>query len=117
MVTIHDYQTLFVLLGQITVCVDGTISSFLEGSRKIVYLRYRCFLVEGHKYRSNKKFYNFFDGSLELYSAPLKRDGYYVFDMVRKKNKDGKKRKRDKTPIDDAPFKNSPSFTSSCRIG
>jgi hypothetical protein len=37
-VTIHDYQALFILSGQIkgrtgcTVCVDGTVSSFLEGS-------------------------------------------------------------------------------------
>ena len=41
-VTIHDYQVLFVLSGQIkgrigcTVCVDDTVSSFLEGSRKVV---------------------------------------------------------------------------------
>ena len=45
-VTIHDYQTLFVLSGQIkgrtgcTVCVDGTVSSFLDDSRKVVYLGY-----------------------------------------------------------------------------
>ena len=46
-VTIHDYQALFVLSGQIkgrtgcTVCVDDTIWSFLEGSRKVVYLGYK----------------------------------------------------------------------------
>ena len=56
-VTIHDYQALFVLSSQIkgrigcTVCVDDTVSSFLEGSRKVVYLGYRCFLVEGHSVR------------------------------------------------------------------
>jgi hypothetical protein len=55
-VTIHDYQTLFVLSGQIkgrtgcTVCVDGTVSSFIEGSQKVVYLGHRRFLVEGHRY-------------------------------------------------------------------
>jgi len=54
--TIHDYQALFVLSGQVkgrtgcTVCVDETVSSFLEGSRKLVYLGHRCFLVEGHRY-------------------------------------------------------------------
>jgi hypothetical protein len=75
-VTIHDYQALFVLSGQIkgrtgcTVCVDGTVSSFLEGSRKVIYLGYRHFLVEGYKYRS-KKFYNHFDGMPELHSAPV----------------------------------------------
>ena len=51
-VTIHDYQALFVLSGQMkgkmgcTVCVDDTVSCFLEGSRKVVYLEYRRFLVE-----------------------------------------------------------------------
>ena len=73
-VTIHDYQALFVLSGQIkgrtgcTMSVDGTVSSFLEGSRKVIYLGYRRFLVEGHRYRS-KKFYNHFDGMPELHSA------------------------------------------------
>jgi hypothetical protein len=87
-ITIHDYQALFVLSGQIkgrtgcTVCVDDTVSFFLEGYRKVVYLGYRCFLVEGHRYR-NKKFYNLFDGKLELHSAPVKRNGHYVFEMVR----------------------------------
>ena len=51
-VTIHDYQALFVLSGQIngrtgcTVCVDDTVSSFLEGFRKVVYLGYIRFLVK-----------------------------------------------------------------------
>jgi prolipoprotein diacylglyceryltransferase len=87
-VTIHDYQTLFVLSGQIkgrmgcTVCVDDTVSCFLEGSRKVLYLGYRRFLVEGHRNRS-KKFYKFFDGKPDLHSALVKRDGYYVSKMVR----------------------------------
>ena len=48
--TIHDYQALFVLSGQTkgrmgcTVRVDETVSSFLEGSRKLIYLGYRRFL-------------------------------------------------------------------------
>ena len=77
--TIHDYQALFILSGQIkgrtgcTVCMDETVSSFLEGSRKLVYLGYRRFLVEGHRYRS-KKFHNFFDGKPELHSALVKRE-------------------------------------------
>ena len=55
-ITIHDYHALFVLSGQIkgrtgcTVCVDDTVSFFLEGSQKVVYLEYRRFLVEGHRY-------------------------------------------------------------------
>jgi hypothetical protein len=64
------------------VCVDGTISSFLEGSQKIVYLGYRRFLVEGHRYQS-KKFYSLFDGRPELHSAPIQRDEHYIFNMVR----------------------------------
>ena len=79
-ITIHDYQTLFVLLGQIkgrtgyTVCVDGTVSSFLEGSWKVVYLAYRRFLVEGHRYRS-KKFYNHFDGRPEFHLLQYNETG------------------------------------------
>jgi hypothetical protein len=77
LITIHDYHAIFVLWEQIkgrtgcTVCVDDTVSSFLEGSRKVVYLGNRHFLLEGHWYQS-KKFYNFFVGKPELYSAPTK---------------------------------------------
>ena len=55
-ITIHDYQALFVLSVQIkgwtgcTVFVDDTVSAFLEGSWKLVYLGYKRFLVEGHRY-------------------------------------------------------------------
>ena len=99
-----------------TVCVDDTVSSFLEGSQKVVYLGYRRFLVEGHRYRS-KKFYNHFDGNPEFRSTPERRDGHYVFNMVRnikviygKKKEDGKKRKRDKAPIEGVPFKKQSIF-------
>jgi hypothetical protein len=77
-VTIHDYHALFMM--GCMVCVDDTISSFLEGSRKVVYLGYKRFLVEGHRYRS-KKFYNFFDAKHELHSTPVKWDRHYVFEM------------------------------------
>jgi len=120
--TIHDYQALFVLSRQIkarmgcTVCVDQTLSSFLECSRKLVYLGYRHFLVERHRYLS-KKFYNFFDGKPKLHSAPVKRDGHYIFKMVRtiqvtygKVTKDGKKKNRDKAPIEGVPFKKQSIF-------
>ena len=92
-------------------CVDGIISSFLEGSQKVVYLGYRCFLVEGHRYQS-KKFYSLFDSMSELHYAQVKRDGRYGSDMVRtiqvtygKMTNDGKKRNRDKPPIDGVPFR------------
>ena len=91
-------------------CVDDTVSAFLEGSRKVVYLGYRRFLVEGDRHRS--KFYSSFDGKFELHSALVQRDMHYVFNMVRtiqvtygKKKKDGKKRKRDRAPIEGVPFK------------
>ena len=97
------------------VCVDGTVSSFLEGSPKVVYLGYRRFLVEGDRHRS--KFYSSFDGKFELHSALVQRDMHYVFNMVRtiqvtygKKKKDGKKRKGDKAPINGVPFKKQSIF-------
>ena len=91
-------------------CMDDTVSSFLEVSRKIVYLGYRHFLVEGHRYRS-KMFYNHFDGMPELHSAPVQRDGHYVFKMDRTIQVIyGKKRKRDKAPIDGVPFKKQSIF-------
>ena len=87
------------------------VSSFLEDSGKVVYLGYRRFLVEVHRYQSNK-FHNVFDGMLVVHSAPVKQDGHYIFEMVRtiqvtygKMTKDGKKRNRDKTAIDGVPFK------------
>ena len=91
--------------------MDETVSSFLEDSRKLVYLGYRRFLVEGYFYRS-KEFHNFFDGKPKLHSAPVKRDGHYIFKMVRtihvsygKVIKDGEKRNRDRAPIAVVPFK------------
>ena len=96
--------------------MDETVSSFLEDSRKLVYLGYRRFLVEGYRYRS-KEFHNFFDGKPELHSALVKRDGHYIFKMVRtiqvsygKVTKDGKKKNRDKTPIEGVPFKKQSIF-------
>ena len=53
----------------------------------------------------------------ELHSAPVHRDGHYVFEMVRtiqviygKKKEDGRKRKRDKAPIEGVPFKKQSIF-------
>ena len=102
--------------------VDETVSSFLEGSRKLVYLGYRRFLVEGHRYRS-KKFYTFFDGNAELHSAPAKRYGHYIFKMVRtiqvsygKVTKDGKKKKEIRRQSKVYHSRNSPSSTSTYLI-
>jgi hypothetical protein len=53
----------------------------------------------------------------DFHSAPVQRDGHYVFKMVQtiqviygKKKEDGKKRKRDKAPIDGVPFKKQSIF-------
>ena len=59
-------------------CVDETVSSFLEGSRKLVYLCHRHFLVEEHRYRS-KKFYTFFlwQGWITFCSSKKRRALYF----------------------------------------
>ena len=55
-VTTNDYPTLFALSRQFKgktgclVYLDGTKWVFLDGSRKIVYIRNRRFLKTGHKY-------------------------------------------------------------------
>ena len=75
---------------------------------------------QAHKSNKNprsKKFYNHFDGMPEFHSAPIHQDRHYVFEMVRtihviygKKKEDGRKRKRDKAPIDGIPFKKQSIF-------
>ena len=53
----------------------------------------------------------------EFHSTPVHRDRHYVFEMVRtiqviygKKKEDGRKRKRDKAPINGVPFKKQSIF-------
>jgi hypothetical protein len=59
-VTINEYQVVFVLIGQVqgkmtcTVCIGDPVWTFLDGSRKVAYLGYRRFLVEGHTFRNKK---------------------------------------------------------------
>lgn len=110
-VTINDYPALFSLSGQIKgktgclVCLDDTSFLFLEGSRKIVYVRYRRWLVEGHRYR-RKKFYRCFDCNAELRSAPIRRkDSKHIFDMAKalKGVRYGKKVKKSKTSDGSGP--------------
>ena len=56
-VTITDYPGLFALLGQIkgktgcVVCIDGTCCTYLDGSKKLVYMSHRRFLNKWHMYR------------------------------------------------------------------
>ncbi|WVZ76280.1 hypothetical protein U9M48_024267 [Paspalum notatum var. saurae] len=76
--TINDYPANFSLSGQIKgksgclSCLDATTSEFLDGSRKVVYTKYRRFLVQGHWYR-RKQFNNHFDGKDKKASAPKRR--------------------------------------------
>ena len=76
-----------------------------------VYLQYRGFLVERHKYR-RKALYALFDGKAESGSIPIRRhNSKYVFDMVRKINISyGKKIKITKTPVEGVPFKKMSMF-------
>jgi hypothetical protein len=66
-VTITDYPGLFSLSGEIkgktgcVVCIDGTCYTYLQSSKKMVYMRHRWFLVRKHKYMKsimNKYFDN-----------------------------------------------------------
>jgi hypothetical protein len=55
-VTINDYPALFTLSGQFKgkagciICIDGTAYVSLTASKKIVYMRHKHFLLEGHSY-------------------------------------------------------------------
>jgi hypothetical protein len=90
---------------------------FLDASKKIVYLRHRCFLKTTHKYRS-KLFLRFYDNTPET-EPPLERhhNGEHVYKMVknicvvyRKKNSDGTNRDRSMPPVEGVPFKKQSIF-------
>ena len=55
-VTITDYHGLFALSGQIkgksscVICIDGTCYTYLNGSKKLVYMRHRRFLNKKQRY-------------------------------------------------------------------
>jgi hypothetical protein len=106
-VTINDYPALFTLLGKFkekvgcAVCIDGTAYVSLTASKKIVYMRHRCFLLEGHRY-CMRQMDKYFNNNGELHSIPSSGNnrGHRVFEIVRnikfvfgKKTKDGKTRK------------------------
>jgi len=89
-VTITDYPGLFSLLGQIkgkpsyVVCIDDTCYTYLNASKKMVYMRHRRFLVRKHRYRTSTM-NNYFDNKNEpQIDEPEKtRYGEKVFDMVK----------------------------------
>ena len=69
-VTITDYPGLFSLSGQIkgksgcVVCIDGTCYTYLNASKKMVYMRHRRFLIKKHRYR-NPTMNRYFDNQDE----------------------------------------------------
>ena len=88
-VTTNDYPALFPLSRQIKgktrclVCLDGTTWVYLDASKKIVYLRNRCFLKTSHKYRS-KLFFRFYDNTPEIDPPPERHhNGEHVYRMVK----------------------------------
>jgi hypothetical protein len=79
-VTIIDYPGQFSLSGQIKgfmgclKCFIDTAAQFLERSQKVVYMRHRCFLVEGHRYRSKRRMKYFIGSTIETGHVPKRRD-------------------------------------------
>ena len=92
--------------------MDGTTWVFLDASKKIVYLRNRCFLKTSYKYRS-KLFFRFYDNTPEIEPPPERRHNReHVYRMVKsihdvygKKNLDGMNRDRSTPPVEGVPFK------------
>jgi hypothetical protein len=126
-VTINDHPALYALSRQFKgktgclVCLDDTKWMYLDGSKKVVYIRNRRFLKEGHKYRS-KLYLKYFGNIPEDEDRPLERrhDGQYVYQMVKnicviygKKKMDGTTRDRSKAYL----LRNSQSSFSILSIG
>jgi hypothetical protein len=77
----------------------------LTASKKIVYMRHKRFLLEGHRYRM-RKMDKYFDNNGELHSTPPSGNnrGHRVFEIVRNINfVFGKKTKDTKTMKDAQP--------------
>ena len=100
-VTIIDYPGLFSLSRQIkgmsgcVVCIDGTCYTYLNGLKKLVYMRHRRFLNKKHRYR-HPSINQFFDNSPKPQTDELEKTSYgqKVFDMVNDINVEfGKKKK------------------------
>jgi hypothetical protein len=77
-VTINDHPALYALSGQFKgktgclVYLDDTKWVYLDGSKKVVYIRNRRFLKEGHKYRS-KLYLKYFGNIPEDEDRPPER--------------------------------------------
>jgi hypothetical protein len=75
-VMINDYPSLFILLehfkGKVgcVVCINGTAYMSLYASKKIVYMRHKCFLPKIHMY-CLQKIDKYFENNDELHSTTL----------------------------------------------
>lgn len=104
-VTVNDLPAPFSLSGQIkgkvgyVICVDGTMYRYFQGSKKLVYMQYRCFLRKDHPYRSKAEY---FDNTVEDGDSPKPWKGDKVFKITKglkvvfgkAKTKETNKRKR-----------------------
>jgi hypothetical protein len=94
------------------VCLDDTKWVFLDGSKKVVYIKNRRFLKIGHKYR-DKLYLRYYDNIPENDPPPERRhNGELVYKMVKniciiygKKKPDGTIINRSTPPIEGVPFK------------
>jgi hypothetical protein len=123
-VTINDYPALFSMNGQIkgkigcAVCINSTAFLFLPGSKKIVYMHHRRFLLKSHRYRKMK---DHFDNTIDKDGAPQYLNGKKVFEMVQKVKikhgnkslkKDPNKKKNNPFIVEGVPFKKIQYFPS-----
>jgi hypothetical protein len=88
-VTINDHPVLFAMSGQIKgkmiclVCLEGTKWVYLDGSKKVVYLRNYHFLKMDHKYH-NKLYLRYYGDIPEDEPPPERRHhGQHVYKMVK----------------------------------
>jgi len=97
--------------------LDDTKWVFLDGSKKVVYIRNRRFLKTGHKYRS-KLYMRYYDNTLENEPPPKRcHNREHVYKMVKnikivygKKKLDRTIRDRSKPSIEGVPFKKQSIF-------
>jgi hypothetical protein len=129
-VTINDHPALFALSGQIKgktgclVCLDDTKWVFLDGSKKVVYIRNWRFLKIGHKYHS-KLCLRYYGNIPEIEPPPERRhNGEHVYKMVKTYASSMERRNRMERSEIEAHLlskayllRNSQSSFSICHIG
>jgi hypothetical protein len=86
-VTINDWPALSKLLGETNKgynacvhCLDEIDSTYLDKSKKVVYLGYHRFLSPKHQLNKKGKHFN---GEAEVRGKPKRHTGNDIFDMVK----------------------------------